>query len=79
MSTSSETETEVLGAQGGSDYPSARAAEYPSPRGIDCPPPRGAGGSDCPAPSRGANSSTRTGVEEDQHDLQAILAYLIRR
>ncbi|CAG2246981.1 DCAF11 [Mytilus edulis] len=78
MSTSSETETEVLGAQGGSDYPSARAAEYPSPRGIDCPPPRGAGGSDCPAPSRGANSSTRTGVEEDQHDLQAILAYLIR-
>lgn len=48
MSTSSEAETEVLGAQGGSD----------------CPPPR---------------SSGRSGSEDDQQDLQAILAYLIRR
>lgn len=50
MSTSSEAETEVLGAQGGTDCP----------------------------PTSNSTSRHRSGSDEDQQDLQAILAYLIR-
>lgn len=51
MSTSSEPETDLLGAQGGSDCP----------------------------PSTNTSTRQRTGSDEEQQDLQAILAYLVRR
>lgn len=52
MSTSSEPETDLLGAQGGSD---------------------------CPPGTTNTSTRQRTGSDEEQQDLQAILAYLVRR
>lgn len=52
MSTSSEPETDLLGAQGGSD---------------------------CPPSTNNTSTRQRIGSDEEQQDLQAILAYLVRR
>lgn len=68
MSASSEAGTEVFGAQGGSDCPPPRSSNRPTSPSSE---------SDCPQPDT-SGSRQRTGSDEEQHSLQAILAHLIR-